>query len=119
MKETLTKSEIAHRLFSDENAGWSYNGAKALAEYLDTDENENAEFDRVAIRCDFCEYASLQDWAEDYFEGDWKMEIGIAPDCIEEGISDIALDQIIRMHILDKCGEALIEFDGGVIVSRF
>jgi len=122
MKTTLSATEAAEILIADTCARWSRAGAFALVEFLEAleeDTGEEIEFDRVAIRCDFSEYASLQGWAEDYFSGNWKVEIGIAPDCIEEGISDIALDQIIRIFIMEKRGETLIEFNGGVIVSRF
>lgn len=113
MKETLNTYEIADRLFRDENANWSYAGAKALAEYLDTDENENAEFDRVAIRCDFSEYATLVEWANDYFGGNsWREEMNI-----EEEDGDDDIDDEIRRYINDN--GVLIEFDSGIIVSSF
>ena len=114
MKETLTNNEIADRLFRDENAGFSYEGAKALAEYLEQleeDCGEEMEFDRVAIRCDYSEHSSLQDWAEDYFAGDWREEVGV-----EDCDGDDADDKI-RDYIRDH-GQ-LIEFDGGIIVSSF
>ena len=121
MKTTLNTYQIADALLNDENARWSRAGAYALAEYLEEleESTEEMELDVVAIRCDWSEYESLQAWAADYFAGDWREEIGISPDCMEEGISDIALDQIIRMFILDKNGGTLLEFDGGVIVSQF
>jgi hypothetical protein len=113
MKETLNTSEIADRLFRDENAGFTYAGARALAEYLDTDENADAEFDRVSIRCDFAEYSSLTDWAENYFVGDnWR-------DCLncEYDADADTLDEKISEYIQDH--GTLIEFDGGIIVSSF
>ena len=58
MKTTLSVYEIADLLKRDENAGWSYNGAQALAEVLNDSMPEDEEFDRVAIRCDFSEYTS-------------------------------------------------------------
>ena len=70
MKITLTTTDIENALFADENANWSSNGARALAEYLEEYEHssgEELEFDVVAIRCDFAEWSSLQEWAEDYF----------------------------------------------------
>ena len=115
MKETLTTNEIADRLFRDENAGFSYNGAKALAEYLEQleeDTGEEMEFDRVAIRCDYSEHASLQDWAADYFSGDWKDSL-----CIDPEDSEDENDEAIRDYIRDH--GSLIEFDGGIIVSSF
>lgn len=112
MKETLNTYEIADRLFRDENAGWSYNGAKALAEFLDTDENEDAEFDRVAIRCDFSEYGSLHDWARDYFI-DWRGDLSLPEGMAGEEEEEDAIREYIQDH-----GQ-LICFDGGIIVSSF
>jgi hypothetical protein len=114
MKTTLTTSEAANILFNDKNANWSYAGARALAEYLEECEEstgEELEFDYVAIRCEFSEWDSLQDWAADYFSGDWREEVG-ATDCEDE-----ETDDKIREYIQDH-GQ-LIEFDGGVIVSSF
>ena len=112
----MTTSEIAHKLFQDENANWSYNGAYALANYLqelEDDLGESIEFDRVAIRCDFSQYESLQDWAHDYFSNA-KEEMGF--DETEE-IDDDEFDEKIREYI--QYNGQLIEFDGGVIVSSF
>ena len=40
MKTTLTTSQAADILLNDKNAGWSYRGARALAEYLEEMEEE-------------------------------------------------------------------------------
>ena len=113
MKQTLTTSQAAHILRADENANWSYRGAMALIEYfeeLESDTGEEMELDVVAIRCDFCQYDSLQDWARDYFgRSDYAESEGW--DLDEER------DEQIREYIQDN-GQ-LIEFDGGVIVSSF
>jgi hypothetical protein len=117
MKETLNTSEIADRLFRDENAAWSHAGARALAEYLQEWEDgtgEEMEFDRVAIRCDFSEYEGLRQWAEEYFGGisQWESALRIEPDTLPD-----ECDDRIREYINDR--GTLIEFDGGVIVSSF
>jgi hypothetical protein len=117
MKETLNTSEIADRLFRDENAGFTYAGARALAEYLDTDENADAEFDRVSIRCDFSEYDSALACAIEY---GWNHEAdlldsddNIRPDDeIEEENQERALK-----WLQDRT--QVIEFDGGIIVAQF
>jgi len=116
MKTTLTTSEAADILFKDSNANWSYAGARALAEYLEEYEDstgEELEFDYVAIRCDFAEWDSLQDWAGDYFgtDADWRSIIG-CEDCEDE-----ETDDKIREYIQDH-GQ-FIEFEGGIIVSSF
>jgi hypothetical protein len=109
MKTTLNTSDIARALKSDENAAWSWNGARALAEYLEQleeDTGEEIELDVCAIRCDFSEYDSLEAWAIDY---------GMQEDSLDDGRED--REDNIRSFIRDN-GQ-LIEFDGGVIVSSF
>ena len=126
MKETLSTLEIADRLFRDENAGWTYAGAHALAEYLEQleeDSGEEMEFDRVAIRCDYSEHESPQAWGEDYFGGWNKLTEHFGSDYCgpldDETPEEYAerFDDAIREHIRDH-GQ-LIEFDGGIIVSSF
>jgi hypothetical protein len=116
MKTTLTTSEAADILFNDKNANWSSAGARALAEYLEEYEDstgEELEFDYVAIRCDFSEWDSLQNWAHDYFSNAWQ-EMGFDE---SEEVDDDEFDDKIREYIQDH--GTLIEFDGGVIVSSF
>lgn len=120
MKKTMTTYDIAHALIDDENAGWSRAGAFALAEYLEALEEETGEemeFCAVALRCDYSEHESLQDWANDYYGTDrdgngWRWALNITED-----MDDDEIDDEIRAHIQDN--GALIEFDGGVIVSSF
>lgn len=116
MKTTLTTTEAAHRLIDDTNANWSRAGAFALVEYLEALEEgtgEELELDHVALRCDFSEYSSLQDWAHEHFSNAWQ-ELGF--DETEE-IDDEEFNDTIREYIEDR-GD-LIEFDGGIIVSSF
>lgn len=124
MKTTLSTSDIARGLQADDNANWSWAGARAMAEYLEEYEEstgEELEFDRVAIRCDFSEYESLVAWATDYFGGDEQaaevlgLSLDMSGDEIEE--ADEERDETIREYIRDR-GE-LIEFAGGIIVSSF
>jgi hypothetical protein len=123
MKTTLNTSDIARALKSDENAAWSWNGAKALAEYLEQleeDTGEEMELDVCAIRCDFSEFSSLEAWAADYFRNQadavGKLCLTLGMDgSIDEDSDEI--DDLIRSYIQDH--GTLIEFDGGVIVSSF
>lgn len=125
MKKTLTTSDIAHCLLQDENANWSYNGAFALAEYLEEYEDstgETLEFDRVAIRCDYSQYDSLEEWADEYFGGHYQTvanALGLDVDMsgVEFEQDEKEVSQAIREYIQDH-GQ-LIEFDGGIIVSSF
>lgn len=121
MKITLSTSDIARALHRDDDSNWSWNGAKALAEYLEKYEQstgEEIEFDAVAIRCDFSESESLQDWLVEYQGvetlGSALQRSGIDLDGDEDSEE---IDDLIRSFIQDH-GQ-LIEFDGGVVISNF
>jgi len=105
MKNTMTTNEVARELLNDDNADWSYNGAVALAEYLESfeeDTGQEIEFDRVAIRCDFSEYETALECVRNYdFEAD--------PDD-EDDQEEAALDYL-REHT------SVIEFEGGIIIQ--
>ena len=101
MKISLTSHEAADLLLGDPYANWSRTGALALVEHLESIEYDCGEeliLDRVAIRCDFTEYKSLDDFVLQY----------------EEAGAD---GQDVREYIRDH--GTLIEFDGGIIVSEF
>lgn len=114
MKITVSTSQAADELLKDSNANWSRAGAHALAEYLEEYEErtgEEIELDTCAIRCDFSEYSSLQDWAHDYFSNaHWDSMKRLMKE-------NDKIDEKIRSYIQDH-GQ-LIEFDGGIIVSSF
>lgn len=97
MKLTLTPMQAAERL-SDGQSGFSFAGAYALAEYLEKIDAD-MEFDEVAIRCQFSEYASALDAAADY---------GYVPD--EEGSREEAREWLAQRT-------AVIPFEGGVVVQ--
>ena len=108
MKQTMTTSQIADALRADDNAAWSYAGARALAEYLeemDREGEQEMEFDRVAIRCDFSEYANATEAAGNYdFEPD--------EDADEDETETAALK-----FLNDRT--MVIEFSGGIIIQDF
>lgn len=109
MIKTLCTSEAAEELFRDENASWTRVGAYALVEYLEELENAGTpiEFDRVAIRCDFSQYSSPQEAAEDH---------GWEPDShIEEDGQECDADAL--QWLQDRT--SVIEFEGGVIIAQF
>ena len=120
----MTQYDIANELMQDDNANWSRAGAFALAEYfeqLEDDLGESIEFDRVAIRCDFSQYESLQEWAHDYFGGEAKAlaEFSWGESYVgnmDESDSE-SFDETLQEYIQDH-GQ-LIEFNGGIIVSSF
>ncbi len=113
MYQTLSTSEAVDILRADQYAGWSAAGARALVEHLEQTEEETGErieIDPVALRCDFSEYSSAREAAEDH---GWD---GTTDDADEDAEEQAALDWL-RDRTL-----ALV-FDGrdasGVIVGSF
>ena len=114
MKTTLTTTEAAHRLIDDNNTNWSRAAAFALVEYLEEleeDIGEEIEFCPVDIRCDYSEYADLQEWGGErwYLDSDMRSDLNLEID----DDPDSAIREYIRDH------GTLLEFDGGIIVSNF
>lgn len=116
MKETLSTHQIVDRLFADKDAGWTWEGAKALADYLEQLEQDTGtemEFDAVAFRCEYSEYGSLLEWAQQHFgDPDYKEEFGFDEDTEEDD-----MDDPIRDYLNDHT--TLIEFNGGIIIADF
>lgn len=101
----------------DENANWSFEGAKALTEYLECyeeDQGEEIELDLVDIRSNYSEYPSLHHWAEDHYghKTDLNKEFNW-----DENTDDEDKDTDIR-NVIDS-QYTLIEFNGGIIVSNY
>jgi hypothetical protein len=116
MKITLSTTEFAHMLLDDKDANWSRAGAFALVEYLEEleeDTGEEIEFCPVAIRCDYSEYDSLEDWAMEQWGSD--KAACEALDCIDQD-QDV-IETCVREFILSNSD--LIEFDGGILVKDF
>ena len=108
MKKTLSTSEASDLLVADKDAGWSYAGARALVKYLENledDTGEEIEFDRVALRCDFSEYESAREAAEEY---GWEPDEDADSDDAEEAAAEWLADRT-----------TVITFNGGVIVQQF
>jgi hypothetical protein len=108
MKQTLTTNQVADMLMQDDNAAWSYAGARALAEHLeeiDRESEQEMEFDRVAIRCEFSEHTSATEAAGNY---DWEPEEDADEDEAEKSALQFLQDRT-----------TVIEFNGGIIVQEF
>ena len=106
MKHTLSTYEIADSLYRDEYASWSYEGAQAMAEYLEQleeDIGEEFEMDIVAIRCEFSEY-SFRDIQDNY-------------DYIEELKDASDLDEMIE--VLSEYTSVIPVNDKSVIIADF
>ena len=116
--QTLSVSQAAHLLLSDENASWSYEGAHTLADYLgdiweDCGPPEHG-VDVVAIRCDYSEM-SLDDLVDRY---GYLIDRNIPSDrSWLENCSDAMEELMEAIRYRTHC---LIELDnGGYIVGDF
>ncbi len=97
---TLDTKEAVRMLLEDESAKWSENAAAAIVNHLESveeDTGNSIEFDRVAIRCDYSEYASAKVAASAYGE---------------------ELDEVSALRWLDD-RTTVIPFTGGVLILQF
>jgi hypothetical protein len=110
----LTTSEAADMVMGDKYAGWTYHGALALVEHLEELEEETGEpieFDVVAIRCDYSEYASARAAALELSDWEYRPEEWGA-DYDEDEAEEHALQ-----YLRDRT--TVIVFNGGVVVQAF
>lgn len=110
MKQTLTTGQVADLLLKDENARWSYEAARALAEHyeeLEQDSGEEMELDVVAIRCEWTEYRYASDIAEAY-----KI-----PDL--DGLDDDEREEAILTYIDDNSERINLPNCKGFLVRQF
>ena len=95
---------------------FSYDGLKALFEYLEEYEDgtgEEIELDVIALCCDYSEYESAVEWAKDYgheLSSHISREYGYDVDEDEEETDAL---EYLRDHT------SVIEFDTGIIIQSF
>ena len=108
----IPDSQLYHDLKSMDRDNFSYEGAKALMEYLEAlseDIGENIEYDPIAFCCDFSEYsdAEYQDLANEYDEAPHRSDYENDVDHAE------ALIEWLNENT------TVIEFNGGCIIQAF
>jgi hypothetical protein len=109
MKKTVTDTQAINELLKDEYAGWSYEGATALVEYLEEEEElrgEEFEFDVIAIRCDFSEYRNAWEAMASITGGEDMPMVEIA-----EESERLALEWLQEKTLV-------IKFKGGIIIQN-
>lgn len=111
MYQTLTTAQAADLLCADQYASWSYAGARALVEYIESiedDTGEDIEFEECDIRCRWSEYASAFEAATEY---------GYVPDTDPD--DDDGDKEAKALDWLQKNGSDVVSFSGGVVVQGF
>ena len=108
MYHNLSTDEAIKLLEDDDSASWSWDGAKALIEYLEELESsggKSIEFDKIAFRCEYSEYSSALEAAQDY---------GFTP---PEDEDDDEIESAAINYLEDRT--TVIKFDTGVIIQQF
>lgn len=101
----LTAHQVAGEILQGTQSGFSRDGALALARHLEEyaeNTGEPIELDVIALRCEFSEYASLDDVCDCYDDAPREDDHGA------EAVLDWFRDQT-----------TVIKFDGGIIVQDF
>tara|TARA_R100000278_G_scaffold2241_3_gene4332 strand:- start:1543 stop:1836 length:294 start_codon:yes stop_codon:yes gene_type:complete len=95
MKDTITSSQFTDEM-TKEGFGFSYEGSKALFNYL-TEYEESCdtelEFDPIAFRCDFDEYETLEECLDQYDSVNSLEELRNATTVIEVPNSEAIIIQ--------------------------
>lgn len=109
MKQTVFASDFIDAFRAhDRQDRFSYDGLHALFEYLEeieSDAGTEMELDVVALCCDFCEYSSAREAAEEH---GWGADTDADEEENEEAASDWLRDRT-----------QVIPHDSGVIVQGF
>jgi len=111
MKKSVSKYEFCGDSALNDN--FSYNGLNALFEWFEEYEDscgEQIEYDPVAIRCDFTEFASIEEISNYY------TEIPLPPEKLEED-DDTDYEEEALEWLRDHT--AVIVFEGGIILQDF
>ena len=69
MRQEITESQFVDEIVGDEYNSMSYEGARALYEYLEEVEDNGGEemsFCKADIRCQYTEYENIEEVQEDY-----------------------------------------------------
>lgn len=111
MYHNLSTDEAIKLLKDDDSASWSWDGAKALIEYLEELESsggKSIEFDKIAFRCEYSEYSSALEAAQDY---------GFTPPENDDDDDDDEIESAAINYLEDRT--TVIKFDTGVIIQQF
>ena len=114
MKKTLTVSDMANEIVEADDS-FSYAGARSLAEFLNDENDENAEFCVTDIVAEFQEYDSLIEAYDDLIGGSLEVDTEDSIDWSLEGDTEAQREEIANVELSNKT--TIIRFKGGVVVQ--
>jgi hypothetical protein len=110
MKQTINEYQFIEAFRTMDRASqFSFNGLRALFDYLEQlegDVGEEIELDVISICCDFCEYEDLGTLIDEY---------DISAD-LDKPYTEISDDEVTSW--LEE-RTSIITFDGGIIIQAF
>lgn len=118
IKYTPSESQLIDDLMHCYATKFSYAGAMAFIDFLhDIYTPEYPfEWDPVAIGCDFSEYGSVEEWAEEFFPDRNQMLSEIGLDADDDPDEDDIHEGLVK-YLHDN--QTAIVFFGGVITTSF
>lgn len=114
MKKTINFNDFVDSFSEDRKNQFSYEGKKALFEYLEQyeeDTGEEIELDTIALCCEYTEYDNELNCALDY---------GFVPEeteTTELTEKEAEQNEEARLWLEDRT--QIIEFEGGIIIQNF
>ena len=109
MKQSINAYDFERAfVLADRKDQFSYDGLKALFEYLEDfedDTGEEIELDVIALCCDYSEYESALECAKDY------------PFDIDEDLDEDEQEEAALEYLRDHT--SVIEFNTGIIIQSF
>ena len=116
MKQTVTKYMFTEAFRqAGRSEQFSYSGLQALFEYLEEMEEETGEemeLDVIALCCDFSEYETAKEAAEEYGWTAPERDEGETEDDYEERVEDEAIEHLHN-------NTQVIKHDDGVIIAAY
>lgn len=108
VKTHIDESELYHDLKKMGRDNFTYEGAKALMEYLDQSD-ENIEYDPIALCCEYVEYETIYEVSENYKSAPQAEDF--------EYDDDSEYCEAVINWLNDNT--TVICFDGGIIIQQF
>ena len=111
MKQYITAEDMAQQLKVDGENSFSPLGCKALADYLDAGEDEDAIFNTTEIRCAWSEYKNFKEFSEQQFSEDQFNFL----------MKTLGDEQSVENHLRDVVNDCteFVEFEEGILVKNF
>ena len=118
MKQTINFSQFCDAFSEERKDQFTYNGKKALFEYLELLEEETGEeieLDIIALCCDYSEYKTALECAKDY---NYQEVVDLEPLGSVDLLEVAELEEKQALEWVENKTQ-VIKFDEGLIIQQF